>query len=89
MRIWFLDCCFEHHLLPFVLAMSASRPCRDWVSTRVPAEALNISPTSLQRRTRCDHWRRGVHYRWVRTYSRSVLQFNLPKLEALLHSRGW
>lgn len=48
-----------------------------------------MNRSTLQRRIRCEHWRQGVHYRWVRKYRRAVLQFHLARIEELLQVRGW
>ncbi|MEB3361692.1 MAG: hypothetical protein VKI42_06160 [Synechococcaceae cyanobacterium] len=60
-----------------------------WVSTVRAAAHLGINRSTLQRRIHCDHWRQGVHYRWVRKFSRPVLQFHLTRIEELLQARGW
>ena len=71
------------------LALSRLGLRRNWYPTREAAALLGVSERTLRRRLDGDHWREGLHYRWVLRSTRRTLEVNVPATVDLLNRKGW
>jgi hypothetical protein len=62
---------------------------RQWYPTQQAAGLLCVSPRTLHRRIKQQHWIEGRHYRWVTRSVRPVLEFHISAVVNLMDQRGW